>query len=63
MPSHSVAPFVLGIGFCLVFLGLITNIIILVVGLLWMLAGSVAWIRVGVLEAAAAHGHSEAGHQ
>lgn len=63
MPSHSVSPFVLGIGFCLVLLGLITNVIILVVGLLWMLAGAIAWIRIGVLEAAAAHGHAEASHE
>lgn len=60
MPSPSISPFVFGIGFCLVFLGLITNVIILVVGLLWMLAGAVAWIRIGLLEAAAAHGHAEA---
>src|SRR6266487_3224415 len=38
MPSASIAPFVLGIGFCLAFLGVITNPIILIVGLLWMLA-------------------------
>jgi hypothetical protein len=59
MPSPSIAPFVLGLGFCLVFLGLITNLVILIVGLLWMLAGSIAWIRIGVLEARAAHGHAE----
>lgn len=62
MPSASVAPFVLGIGFCLVFLGLITNVIILVVGLLWMLAGAIVWIRIGLLEAAAAQGHTETDH-
>jgi hypothetical protein len=33
MPSASVAPFVLALGFCLVFLGLITNVVILVTGL------------------------------
>jgi hypothetical protein len=60
MPSASVAPFVLGIGFCLVLLGLITNIIILVVGLLWMLVGAIAWIRVGLLEARTAAAHAEA---
>jgi hypothetical protein len=58
MPSASVAPFVLGIGFCIVLLGAITNVVILVVGLLWMLAGGIAWIRIGLLEArAAAHSH------
>jgi hypothetical protein len=57
MPSPSVAPFVLGLGFCLVFLGLITNVVILVVGLLWMLAGAITWIRVGVLEWRAASAH------
>jgi hypothetical protein len=62
MPSPSIAPFVLGLGFCLVFLGLITNVIILVVGLLWMLAGAIVWIRIGLLEAAAAHGHTEERH-
>jgi hypothetical protein len=59
MPSPSIAPFVLGIGFCLVFVGLITNVIFLIVGLAWMLAGAIAWIRVGLLEASAAHGHAE----
>jgi len=59
MPSPSIAPFVLGIGFCLAFLGLITNVIILVAGLLWMLAGSIVWIRIGQLEKAAAHEHAE----
>jgi hypothetical protein len=59
MPSASIAPFVLGLGFCLVVLGLITNVVILVVGLLWMLAGAIAWIRIGILEAQAAHGHAE----
>jgi hypothetical protein len=63
MPSHSIAPFVLGLGFCLVLLGLITNVVILIVGLLWMLAGAIAWIRVGILEARAAHGHVEATHE
>ena len=61
MPSPSVAPFVLAVGFCLAFVGLITNVIILVVGLLWMLAGAIVWIRVGLLEAAA-HAHNEAPH-
>jgi hypothetical protein len=55
MPSPSVAPFVLGIGFCLVFLGLITSLIILVVGLLWMLAGAIVWIRIGMLEGEQSH--------
>jgi hypothetical protein len=59
MPSASISPFVLGLGFCLVFLGLITNVIILITGLLWMLAGAIAWIRIGLLEQRAAHGHDE----
>ena len=62
MPSPSIAPFVLGLGFCLVFLGLITHVIILVVGLLWMLAGAIVWIRIGLLEAAAPHGHTQESH-
>lgn len=53
MPSPSIAPFVLAIGFCLVMLGAITNPIILGAGLLWMLAGAITWIRIGLLEAAA----------
>jgi hypothetical protein len=58
MPSASIAPFTLGVGFCIMLLGAITNVIIFVVGLVWMVAGAVAWIRVGLLEerAAAAHG-------
>lgn len=57
MPTPSIAPFVLGLGFCIALLGLITNPIILVVGLAWILAGAIAWIRIGLLEAA--HGHAE----
>jgi hypothetical protein len=57
MPSASIAPFTLGVGFCILMLGLISNPIIFVVGLVWMLAGSVAWIRVGLLEARAAAAH------
>ena len=60
MPSPSIAPFVLGLGFCIVFLGLITNVIIVVVGLLWMLAGAMTWIRIGLLEMRAAEAHSVA---
>jgi hypothetical protein len=59
MPSPSIAPFVFGIGFCLAFLGVITNPIILIVGLLWILAGAIVWIRIGLLEARAAADHTE----
>ncbi|HLZ27913.1 MAG TPA: hypothetical protein VKV73_11405 [Chloroflexota bacterium] len=63
MPSPSIAPFVLGVGFAIFLLGVISNVIILVVGLVWMLAGCVAWIRVGLLEARAAAAHAaEADH-
>jgi hypothetical protein len=58
MPSPSIAPFVLGVGFCIAMLGAIANPVILVVGLLWMLAGAVAWIRVGLLEQRATALHS-----
>jgi hypothetical protein len=58
LPSPSISPFVLGIGFCIVALGAITNPIILVVGLLWMLAGAVAWIRIGLHESRAAAAHA-----
>jgi len=60
MPSPSIAPFVLAIGFFLVFVGLITNVIILIVGLLWMLVGAIVWIRIGMLEAAATAAHEAA---
>jgi hypothetical protein len=52
MPSASIAPFVLGVGFCIAFLGLITNLFIVIVGLVWMLAGAMGWIRIGLMEAA-----------
>ncbi|MGI9148710.1 MAG: hypothetical protein ACR2IK_19540 [Chloroflexota bacterium] len=58
MPSASIAPFTLAVGFGIVLLGLITSPIIVVVGLVWMLAGCVAWIRVGLLEGRAAAAHS-----
>jgi hypothetical protein len=59
MPSPSIAPFVLGIGFCLALLGLITSPIILVAGLLWMLVGAIVWIRIGLLEYRATHAQVE----
>ena len=64
MPMSSIAPFVLGVGFCLALLGLITSIAILIVGLVWMLAGAIVWIRIGLLEAGhAPFAHAtEAGH-
>lgn len=58
MPSPSIAPFVMAIGFCLVMLGVITNLIIVGVGLLWILTGSIVWIRVGMLEERAATEHA-----
>jgi hypothetical protein len=58
MPSPSIAPFVLGVGFCIALLGAITHPIILVVGLLWMLAGAIGWIRIGLIEARAAASHT-----
>ncbi|HET6317848.1 MAG TPA: hypothetical protein VFG86_15450 [Chloroflexota bacterium] len=59
VPSGSIAPFVLGVGFSIALLGAITNPIILVVGLVWMLVGAIGWIRIGLLEQRAAHGHHE----
>ena len=56
LPSPSIGPFVLGIGFSLVFLGLITHWLILIAGLLWMLVGAIVWIRVDMLEDQALHG-------
>ena len=57
LPSPSIGPFVLGIGFSLVFLGLITHVLIVITGLLWMLVGAVVWIRVGMLEDQRLHSH------
>ena len=59
MPRASIAPFVFALGFCLVFLGLITSPVILVTGLLWILAGAIVWIRIGILEYQSAHPHVE----
>jgi hypothetical protein len=56
MPSGSIAPFVLGVGFSIFLLGAISNVIILVVGLIWMLVGAIGWIRIGLLEERASHG-------
>jgi hypothetical protein len=61
MPSPSIAPFVLAIGFCLVLLGAITSVILLVAGLLWMLAGAIVWIRIGLIESRAAAAHVTGG--
>jgi hypothetical protein len=59
MPSPSIAPLVLGIGFCILLLGAITSPAILGVGALWMLAGAIGWIRIGLLEERARHGHDD----
>ncbi len=59
MPSASIAPFVLGVGFSIFLLGVITNVFIAVVGLLWMLIGCIGWVRIGLLEERAGHGHHE----
>ena len=59
MPSPSIAPLVLGVGFCILLLGAITSPVILVVGALWMLAGAIGWIRIGLLEERAGHGHDD----
>lgn len=57
MPRGSIAPFVLGVGFCIVLLGVITNPIIFIVGLVWMLVGAIGWIRIGLLEQAQGDAH------
>ena len=59
MPRASVAPFVLAIGFCLALVGLITSLIIVVAGLLWMAVGAIVWIRIGLLEYRATHPQAE----
>jgi hypothetical protein len=59
MPRASIAPFVLGLGFCLALLGLITSLSIVVVGLVWMGVGAIVWIRLGLLEYRATHGDPE----
>jgi hypothetical protein len=56
MPRPSIAPFVLGVGFSIALLGVITNPIILVVGLVWMLVGAIGWVRIGLLEQSTSHG-------
>jgi hypothetical protein len=58
MPSPSIAPFVLGVGFCITMLGAISNVIILIVGLLWMVAGAIGWVRIGLLESRAGAAHA-----
>ncbi|GAC1326288.1 MAG: hypothetical protein NVSMB2_25250 [Chloroflexota bacterium] len=55
MPSPSIAPFILGLGFCIALMGAIIHPIIFIVGLAWILAGAIGWIRIGVLEYRAAH--------
>ena len=59
LPSPSIAPLVLGVGFCILLLGAITSPVILIVGALWMLAGAIGWIRIGLLEERAGHGHDD----
>jgi hypothetical protein len=55
MPLASISPLVLGLGFCIAMLGLISSPLIILVGLLWMLAGAIGWVRIGMLELGAAH--------
>ena len=54
LPAPSIGPFVLGLGFSLALLGVITHPLILLVGLLWILVGAIVWIRVGLFEERAA---------
>jgi hypothetical protein len=61
MPSPSIAPFIFAIGFCLALVGLITSVVILIVGLAWILAGAIVWIRLGMLEAQAVAAHNGGG--
>jgi hypothetical protein len=58
LPSASITPFVLGVGFCIVMLGLITSLAIVVVGLVWMAVGAIGWIRIGMEELRASEAHS-----
>lgn len=59
MPSASISPFVLGVGFCILMLGVITNPVIAIAGLAWMVAGAIGWVRIGLHEErAAVAGHA-----
>jgi hypothetical protein len=59
MPTASVAPFVLAIGFCLIFLGVVANMLFFLVGVVWFAAGAIGWIRIGLAEARQAGAHAE----
>lgn len=52
LPSPSIAPFVLGIGGCLILTGIISSWIFALIGVIWVVAGAVAWIRIGQIESA-----------
>lgn len=58
MPRASMAPLLLGVGVAIVFLGLITHVLVVVVGLIWVAAGAAGWIRIGLLEAAETGDHA-----
>jgi hypothetical protein len=62
MPLGSIAPLVLGVGFAIAFVGLITSVFVVIVGLIWMLVGAIGWIRIGQIELGSAGHHREADH-
>jgi hypothetical protein len=58
LPMPSIAPFLLAVGTSIALLGVIVHPLVLLVGLAWVAAGSIAWIRVGLLEAREAAAHT-----
>jgi hypothetical protein len=58
MPLASISPMVLAVGISIALLGLITHVLVLLIGLVWVGVGAAGWIRIGQLEsrAAATHG-------
>lgn len=51
-PRPTIAPLLVGIGIAIALLGLVLHPLVMLVGLAWIAAGSVAWLRVRQVEGA-----------
>lgn len=53
LPQWSLAPLLLALGIAIVLVGIVTHVVVLVVGLVWVALGVMGWIKVGLAESRA----------
>lgn len=59
LPMASIAPLLLAFGIAIAIVGIITHVVVLLVGLVWVVLGAVGWIRVGLEESRVPVAHAE----